>query len=54
MPRSRAGRISRAATLADRFEVLAAFYQLIDCEAKTLIYNKLRKYIDIESRMLPW
>lgn len=43
----------KAATVADCFKKFAAFYQLIDGEAKTLLNNELNKYIDILSRTLP-
>ena len=43
----------KAATAADCFEVFAAFYQLIDGEAKTLLNNELNKYIDSLSRTSP-
>jgi hypothetical protein len=46
-------RTVKAATAVDCFKGFVAFYQLIDGEAKTLLNNKLNKYIDILSRTLP-
>lgn len=43
----------KAATAVACFKGFAAFYQLIDGEAKTLLNNKLNKYIDILSRTSP-